>query len=137
MIQTEHHCCIGGIVLFVTSFIAGQQPLTIRVPDSDQEKKLIKKVEPVYPEIAQFVPVRGPVILEVVANEKGKVVEAKIVKGGNPVVQKPVFEAVKQWRYSPTYVDGKAVSVKFGVTVPIVLKKKNAQPPSRIYGRPL
>jgi periplasmic protein TonB len=102
---------------------AGQQFTPIRVSDSNQEKKLIKKIEPVYPDNAQFVPVRGPVVLEVVANEKGEVVEAKIVKGGNPFVQKPVLEAVKQWRYSPTYVDGKAVPVKFGVAVPIVSKK--------------
>jgi TonB family protein len=123
MLQTRHHWWVGGIVLLFTSFMAGQQALTIRVPDSDQEKKLIKRVEPVYPESAQSVPLRGPVILEVVANEMGEVVEAKIVKGGNPVVQKPVLEAVKQWRYSPTYMDGKAVPVKFGVTVPILLKK--------------
>ena len=86
-------------------------------------QRFFDEVEPVFPEYAQRVPVRGPVILEVVANEKGEVVEAKVVKGGNPVVQKPVADAVKQWRYSPTYVDGKAVSVKFGVTFPIVLKK--------------
>ena len=113
MIGSRHLVTLAAIALSVTSLIAGQQPLPTRVPDSDQEKKLIKKVEPVYPEIAQFVPVRGPVILEAVANEKGEVVEAKIVKGGNPVVQRPVFDAVKQWRYSPTYVDGKAVPVKF------------------------
>ncbi len=123
MIGSRHPAALAAIALSVTSLIAGQQPVPIRVPDSDQEKKLIKKVEPVYPENAQIVPVRGPVVLEVVANEKGDVIEAKIVKGGNPVVQKPVLEAVKQWRYSPTLVDGKAVSVKFGVTVPIVLKK--------------
>jgi TonB family protein len=102
---------------------AGKQPLPASVAESDQEKKLIKRVEPVYPEFARNVPVRGPVILEVVANEKGEVVDVKIVGGGNPVVQKPVYDAVWQWRYSPTFLDGRAVSVKFTVTVPVVVKK--------------
>ena len=123
MIRSKHVVAFATIALMAVSLTAGQQSSPTRVSDSDQEKKLIKKVEPVFHEKAQFVSVRGPVILEVVANEKGEVVEAKVVKGGNPVVQKPVADAVKQWRYSPTYVDGKAVSVKFGVTVPIVLKK--------------
>ena len=123
MIRSKHVVVLATIALSAVSWLAAQQSLPIRVSDSDQEKKLIKKVEPAYPENARSVPVRGPVILEVVANEKGEVVEAKIVKGGNPVVQKPVAEAVKQWRYSPTYVDGKAVAVRFRVTVPIVIKK--------------
>ncbi len=103
---------------------ARQRVEPVSVDETVQEKKLIKKVEPVYPEYAPQVPVRGPVILDVVANEKGEVVDVKIVKGGNPVVQKPVYEAVKQWRYSPTYVHGKAVPVKFRVTVPVNASRK-------------
>ncbi len=113
-------CALIG--LSATTLSVAQQVKPRRVAESIQEKKVIKRVEPVYPEIAQRVPVRGPVVLEVVANERGEVVDVKIVKGGNPVVQNPVFDAVKQWRYSPTYVEGKAVPVKFRVTVPIVLK---------------
>ena len=69
--------------------------------------------------MAQRIPVHGPVVLDVIANGKGEVVELKIVRGGNPVAQKPVREAVKQWRYSPAYVEGKAVWVKFRIAVPV------------------
>jgi TonB family protein len=106
-----------SLTAFLATAVAARQIEPVRVDDSAQEKKLIKRVEPVYPDIARNIPVRGPVVLEVVVNEKGEVVEAKIVKGGNPVVQKPVYDAVKQWRYSPYYVDGKPVPVKFRVTV--------------------
>ena len=123
MIRSRLVVALGTIALLTTALFAAQQAEPTRVADIIQGKKLIKKVEPAYPELAKQVPVRGPVILEVVANEKGEVVEVKIVKGGNPVVQKPVYDAVKQWRYSPTYVNGKAVPVKFRVTVPIVVKK--------------
>jgi TonB family protein len=114
---------LAAIAIFPLTLCAAQQAEPIRVADNIQEKKLIKRVEPVYPELALHVPVRGPVVLEVIANEKGEVVGVKIVRGGNPVVQTPVSEAVKQWRYSPTYVDGKAVSVKFRITVPVVVNK--------------
>jgi len=123
MIKSRLIVAWAAISLFAAAPFAAQQAEPTRVAASIQEKKLIEKVEPVYPEIAGQVPVRGPVLLEVVANEKGEVVEVKIVKGGNPVVQEHVYNAVRQWRYSPTYVDGKAVSVKFRVTVPIMVKK--------------
>lgn len=114
--------CALTIACFLTTLLAAPQAAFTRVADAVQAKKLIKKVEPVYPENARHIPVRGPVVLDVVANEKGEVVNVKIVRGGNPLVQKPVFDAVTQWRYSPTYVNGKPVSVKFRVTVPVEVK---------------
>ncbi len=123
MIEHARILACTAIGIFAMALSAAQNTEPRRVEGSIQEKKLIKRVDPVYPEIAQRVPVRGPVVLEVVANEKGSVVDVKIVKGGNPVVQEPVADAVRQWRYSPTYVEGKAVSVRFRVTVPISLKK--------------
>ena len=122
MVRSKSLRTLAVIAVLSVSLSAAQQTAPIRVSDSDQEKKLVKKVEPVYPEFARSIPWRGPVILEVVANEKGEVVDVKIVKGGNPVVQQPVRDAVKKWRYEPTYVDGKAVPVKFQVTVPAVMK---------------
>ena len=113
-----------AIALLSSMLSAAQLSNPMRVADSVQEKKLIKKVEPVYPESARLVPVQGPVVLDVIANDKGEVVDVKIVRGGNPVVQKPVYVAVKQWRYAPTYVGGKAVSVKFRVTVTVEEIKK-------------
>ncbi len=123
MIRSRHVVALATVMLLDVSLLAIQQPSPIRISDNDQEKKLIKKVEPIYRQGTQVVAIRGPVILEVVANEKGEVIQVKIVKGGNPALQQPVADAVKQWLYSPTYVDGKPVSVKFGVTVPIVFKK--------------
>jgi len=123
MMKCRHIVALAAMTVLPATLFAAQRAEPIRVSDGMQATKIIKKVEPAYPELARHVPVRGPVILDVVANEKGEVVDVKIVKGGNPMVQMPVYEAVKQWRYSLTYVDGKPVSVKFMVAVPIVLKK--------------
>lgn len=111
---------LWSLMAFLAIAVAGQQIEPVRVDDSAQEKKLIKRMEPVYPDYARNIPVRGPVVLEVVVNEKGEVVEAKIVKGGNPVVQKPVHDAVIQWSYAPYFMNGRPVPVKFRVTVPVM-----------------
>jgi TonB family protein len=111
---------LWSLMAFLAIALAAQQNEPVRVDDNAQEKKLIKRVEPVYPDNARHIPVSGPVILEVVVNEKGEVIDAKIVKGGNPLIQKPVRNAVMQWRYAPYYVDGKPVPVKFRVTVPVM-----------------
>jgi TonB family protein len=122
MIQPRRLIASAAIALFAASMLFARQAGAVRVAEADQARKLTKKVDPVYPESARGLTMRGPVILEVVADEKGEVVEVRIVKGGHPVVQKPVADAVKQWRYSPTYEGGKAVPVKFRVTVPVVFK---------------
>ncbi len=112
---------IPAFACLLPGLLAAQQPALVAVDEAIQAKKLVKRVEPVYPENARYIPVRGPIVLDVMADEKGEVVSVKLVRGGNPVVQKPVCEAVKKWRYSPTYVDGRPVSVKFRVTVPVVM----------------
>ncbi len=113
---------MSALTCIPPGLLVAQQPAPVAIDEAVQAKKLVKRVEPVYPEKARYVPARGPVVLDVIANEKGEVVSVRIVRGGNPVVQKPVYEAVKKWRYSPTYVHGKPVSVKFRVTVPVVMK---------------
>jgi hypothetical protein len=49
--------------------------------------------------------------LQVVVNEQGLVSSARIIGGGNPVIQQPVWQAVREWRYFPTYKEGEAIPV--------------------------
>ncbi len=85
-------------------------------PSADQKPKLIKKIDPVYPEKARKAKIEGRVIIEAVADLKGDV--AKITKvTGHPVLVEAALEAVKQWKYKPYIVDGKAKSFTFTVTL--------------------
>ena len=56
------------------------------------------------------------VIAEIVVNESGIVAEARVLKS-IPPLDEAALKAVREWRYDPTMVDGKAVPVKMTVTV--------------------
>lgn len=82
--------------------------------------RLIKRVEPVYPDLALRTRVQGMVILSVTVDEEGNVVVTKVVNG-HPLLAGAAVEAVKQWKYSPTLLEGKPIPVTATVTVNFVL----------------
>jgi len=83
--------------------------------------KLIKEVQPVYPEVARLARVQGVVILSVRTDEEGKVVDALVLRS-IPLLDQAAIDAVKQWVYEPYVKDGKPVPIVFTVTVRFVLK---------------
>ena len=62
-------------------------------------RKLIKKVDPVYPELAQKMNLRGTVKVEIVIVANGSVRNITVL-GGHPVLATAVTDAVKQWKYA-------------------------------------
>jgi protein TonB len=97
----------------------GHKP--IRVGGDVQASKLIKKVEPVYPELAKEARVSGIVILQVTINAEGLVEDVKVLRG-NPLLDDAAVEAVRQWVYTPTTLNGEPVPVVATVTVNFTLK---------------
>jgi len=81
-----------------------------------QESKLILKVEPVYPPLAIQAHVSGTVLLEAEIDEEGNVANLKIVSGP-PLLVHAAAQAVKQWKYSPTLLNGEPRTVLATVTV--------------------
>ncbi len=88
----------------------------VRVSEGVQESRLIKKVEPVYPDLAKRARVSGIVILEVTIDEEGNVADVKVLRG-HPLLDDEVVRAVRQWKYSPTLLNGEPVPVTATVTV--------------------
>lgn len=76
----------------------------------------IRRVEPVYPRIASMARVSGVVELEAVVGLDGRVRELR-VKSGNPLLAPAAVEAVRQWIYEPTTLNGDPVEVIAPVTV--------------------
>jgi TonB family protein len=93
-----------------------QQREPIRVGGNIQESKLIKRVEPIYPETARQARVSGVVVLEVQVDEEGNVASVKVLRG-HPLLDQAAIDAVKQWRYKPTYFSGQPVPVVATATV--------------------
>jgi TonB family protein len=80
------------------------------------EPKKIKDVQPVYPPLAQSARVSGAVTIEATIGADGKVVDAKVVKS-IPLLDEAALEAVRQWEYLPTMLNGVPVPVLVTVTI--------------------
>ena len=86
-----------------------------------QPPKLIKLVDPVYPDEAHKKGIEGVVILEAKIAEDGKVIDAMILRSV-PGLDEAAIAAVKQWAYEPMIIKGKPVKTIFTVTVRFTLK---------------
>jgi len=81
------------------------------VPAAQQEKKLTKKVAPGYPKEAYDAKMTGIVNLETTIGVDGKVTSVRPIGNANSLLVKAAEEAVKQWVYKPTTVNGMKVEV--------------------------
>lgn len=84
--------------------------------------KLIKKVNPVYPEEARKSKIQGIVLLGVKIDEKGDIINVEVLRSESSLLNKPAVDAVKKWKYEPFYSKGKPVPVDFVVTVSFRLR---------------
>jgi len=70
----------------------------------------------VYPSVAQAARVSGVVILEAVISGSGNVTDVKILRSV-PLLDEAAIEAVRQWTYTPTLLNGVPVPIIMTVTV--------------------
>lgn len=94
---------------------------SIWVSEGVQSARLIHQVLPPYPFRARHVNVQGIVRLEAVIGRDGSVRKLKVTSG-HPLLIPAAIEAVQQWRYRPTLLNGEAVEVFTQVEVRFVLR---------------
>jgi protein TonB len=80
-----------------------------------------RNVAPVYPPIAQSARVQGIVIIEATIGPRGKVEAAKVLRS-IPLLDQAALDAVKQWEFTPTLLNGVPVPVIMTVTVQFTLQ---------------
>lgn len=97
-----------------SAYAAADAP--VRVGGGIREPKKIKDVKPVYPAIAQTSGVSGIVILEVIIDRDGYVRDARILRSV-PLLDEAAIDAVRQWQFTPTLLNGAPVEVIMTVTV--------------------
>jgi TonB family protein len=95
---------------------AGPRAEPVRVDGRIAEPRRTRHVNPVYPKAAIQSRVQGAVVLECTISPAGQVVEVRTLKGV-PLLTEAAIEAVRQWEYTPTLLDGVAVPVIMTVTV--------------------
>ena len=86
-----------------------------------QQANLVKKVLPVYPPLARSTGVQGHIILDVLIGTDGTVQELKL-NSGHPLLAPAAMDAVKQWVYKPTMLNGEPVQVQTQVDVNFTLQ---------------
>lgn len=113
----------GGVSGGVAGGIVGGLPAepppvvqAVRVGGNIKEPTKIKNVAPIYPDIAKQARVQGIVILECTISPQGRVTDVKVLRG-IPLLDQAGIDAVKQWQYTPTLLNGVPVPVIMTVTV--------------------
>jgi protein TonB len=91
-------------------------PAAVRVGGTIREPRKLKQVNPMYPEIAKQARVQGVVILECTISPQGNVSSVRVLRG-IPLLDAAAVDAVRQWVYSPTLLNGVPVPVIMTVTV--------------------
>jgi TonB family protein len=99
------------------------KPAPLAIGANVMAAKLTHQIPPVYPQIAKTAHIEGTVVLNIRVAEDGKVQQVNVVSGP-PVLLRAAMDAVKQWTYQPTLLNGEAVSVQ--TTVEVVFKLSEA-----------
>ncbi len=87
-----------------------------------QQALLIHRVEPVYPALARQIRLEGTVRLRAIIGRDG-VVNSLELLSGHPILARAALNAVSQWRYRPTLLNGQPVEVETCVTVIFQLQR--------------
>lgn len=95
---------------------APQPPKTIRVGGAVQAARLLDSIPPRYPPLAKQAGIQGIVKMEVLISKEGTVKKLEL-RSGHALLVPPAIEAVKQWRYKVTKLNGDPVEVKTDVDV--------------------
>jgi periplasmic protein TonB len=98
---------------------AQQEPL--RIGSTIRQPRKIRNVEPVYPQLALLSRVQGIVIIEATIGADGRVMNARVLRA-EPLLKQAALDAVNQWEFTPTLLNGVAVPVIMTVTVMFTLK---------------
>jgi TonB family protein len=96
-------------------------PPPVRVGGNIKQPLKVKDVTPVYPALAQAAHVQGVVIVEATIGPNGAVQKATVLRS-IPLLDAAALDAVRQWEFAPTLLNGVAVPVIMTITVNFTLQ---------------
>jgi TonB family protein len=111
------------------------RPQRIRVGGNVAKANLVTQVEPEYPEAAKTGHISGTVLLHAIIGKDGSVQDLELL-GGPPLLVGPAMDAVRQWRYKPTKLNGFPVELDTTVSVVFKLGESANAPAKEIASTP-
>ena len=89
-------------------------------PSNLLEGSLVRRVQPVYPQLARNARIQGKVVLSAVISKAGTIENLQLVSG-HPMLVPAAIDAVSQWRYRPYILNGDPIEVETQITVNFTL----------------
>jgi TonB family protein len=100
----------------------GAAPSLIKVGGNMQQTKLVSQARPVYPPEAKAQRIQGKVQLQAIIAKDGTVQSLQVLSG-DPLLVTSAMDAVKQWVYQPTLLNGQPVEVQTQIDVNYTLSQ--------------
>ena len=94
----------------------------LKVAQEIQNLRIVEQVEPAYPELAKLSHTEGAVMLHAFIGRDGNVAKVDVISGP-PLLTRAAQDAVKQWKYKPTQVNGQSVEVTTQVRVQFTMAR--------------
>lgn len=91
-------------------------PKAVRIGGNISTPKLLRRIDPEYPIMAQRAQVQGIVVLEASVDTTGRVRAVKALRA-HPLLERAAIDAVEQWQYEPLMLNGVATPFVLTVTV--------------------
>lgn len=92
----------------------------VRIGGNVQAAKMVRQIQPLYPQIAKTAHVQGTVMLHAIIAKDGSVQELQYVSGP-ALLMRSAMDAVRQWKYQPTLLNGEPVEVDTTISVVFTL----------------
>jgi len=108
---------IGGIIGGVVGGPPPPKPKTRTVVGGNvMAARIINRVQPVYPPLARQTRIQGTVKLHAIIAKDGTIQNLEVI-AGHPLLVQAALDAVRQWRYQPTLLNGEPVEVDTTIDV--------------------
>jgi len=121
-VETTAVGVIGGAENIEAVLIAPPPPVAkpaqepLRIGGTIRQPQKVRNVEPVYPQLALLSRVQGIVIIEATIAADGRVMNARVLRA-EPLLKQAALDAVNQWEFTPTLLNGVPVPVIMTITV--------------------
>jgi len=112
---------MGGVLGGVIGGMGGAPPKPklggpLKVGGNVQAARIVNRVQPVYPPLARQTRISGTVRLHAIIGKDGTIQSLEVLSG-HPLLQQAALDAVRQWRYQPTLLNGDPVDVDTTIDV--------------------
>jgi TonB family protein len=114
--ESENNAGALGTGLVVGNNEPAAPAAPLAVGGEVKQAKLISSVQPIYPILAKNQHVSGNITIDALIDATGRVTTMKIVSGPT-LLHQAAMDALKQWKYRPATLDGKAVPMHLTVTL--------------------